>query len=180
MKTITVDLYTFDELNDKAKEKAIEDHRQYGLGYSWWDFIYEDARLVGLKIDGFDLYRRDITGELTMSMPESISEITKNHGKMCDTHKMASIFGVQYALLANDPDVQYRINEKGLDAADAMEEVASIPLAREYKQALLHEYFMKLKTEYEEMTSDEGIIESIHCNEYWFTEDGRFWPTRGR
>lgn len=55
MHTITTTVYTFDELNDKAKEKAREWFREGNLDYEWWDSLYEDAdtcaRLIGIEID---------------------------------------------------------------------------------------------------------------------------------
>jgi len=180
MKTITINLYEFDELSDEAKENAIQEHRECGFEYDWWDSIYDDARQNGLKITGFDLYRRDITGELTMPMLQSMNEIMGNHGELCGTYKMASMFLKQYFLLENDLDVINRVDNEEMDVIDAIKEVAEEGLEGIYKQALLHEYYMILKTEYEDRTSDEGITESIHCNDYWFTEDGRYWPTRGR
>lgn len=53
MKQVTYTLYTFDELSDKAKQKAIDDY-DYIPDYDWWEHIYEDAELIGMKITGFD------------------------------------------------------------------------------------------------------------------------------
>ena len=46
-KTITYSLYTFDELDDDAKEKAREWYRPGALDYDWWDSVYEDATTIG-------------------------------------------------------------------------------------------------------------------------------------
>ena len=84
-------VYQFDELSDKAKEKAREWYRSGALEYEWWESTYEDAAQVGLKITGFDLgCTQSIEGELTMSAMESVSNIITTHGEDCDTHKLAS------------------------------------------------------------------------------------------
>lgn len=54
MHTISTTVYKFDELSDKAKERARDWYREGGLGYEWWDSVYEDAYtiagLMGLDI----------------------------------------------------------------------------------------------------------------------------------
>ena len=46
---------TFDQLSDRAKEKARENERRHMLDYGWWDCVYEDAAhigsLMGIEID---------------------------------------------------------------------------------------------------------------------------------
>src|SRR5690606_33296995 len=40
-------VYTFDELSDKAKEKARDWYRDGQLDYDWWDSVYEMAQTAG-------------------------------------------------------------------------------------------------------------------------------------
>lgn len=49
---ISTTVYTFDELGDKAKEKARNWYRERGMDYDWWDFedFYTIAELMGLDI----------------------------------------------------------------------------------------------------------------------------------
>lgn len=53
--TASVTVYQFDELDDRAKEKAREWYREGAFDYNWWDFTYEDAKHVlaecGFTID---------------------------------------------------------------------------------------------------------------------------------
>ena len=55
MNTITRDVYTFDELDDSAKEKAREWWREGENELEWWDFVYEDflriCEVLGVEID---------------------------------------------------------------------------------------------------------------------------------
>lgn len=44
MKTISIDLYTFDELSDKSKEKARNWYRTDYPDSGWWECTYDDAR----------------------------------------------------------------------------------------------------------------------------------------
>jgi len=54
-RAITKYVYKFDELSESAKQKAIDDYRQDGIDYDWYDAVYEDARqigeILGIKID---------------------------------------------------------------------------------------------------------------------------------
>jgi hypothetical protein len=55
MKTILLNLYEFAELEEIAKQKAIEAHRYINVDYSWWDFIYDDfisiCQTIGITVD---------------------------------------------------------------------------------------------------------------------------------
>ena len=48
-------LYKFEELSDRAKEKAREWYRSGQLDYDWWDFVYDDAlrmaEILGIEVD---------------------------------------------------------------------------------------------------------------------------------
>lgn len=47
-------LYKYEELSDKAKEKAIEVHSEFAADYGWWECTYEDIVRVG-SILGIDI-----------------------------------------------------------------------------------------------------------------------------
>jgi hypothetical protein len=55
MKTIQLNLYEFAELEERAKEKAIEADRYINVDYRWWDFIYDDfisiCETLGITVD---------------------------------------------------------------------------------------------------------------------------------
>jgi hypothetical protein len=52
-------VYKFSELNDDAKEKAREWYREAALDYDWWDFVFEDAVMVG-RILGIEIDHREV------------------------------------------------------------------------------------------------------------------------
>ena len=57
MKTITIikEVYSFNELGEDAKEKAMNEYRENALDYEWYDCSYEGAKeigaLIGINID---------------------------------------------------------------------------------------------------------------------------------
>jgi hypothetical protein len=42
MRTIETTIYTFDELSDAAKQRALNQHRYYEVEHDWWNDVYYD------------------------------------------------------------------------------------------------------------------------------------------
>ncbi len=158
IRVIETPVYNFDDLDDKAKDKARDWYRDGALDYDWWDSTYEDAETIGLKIASFELDRgRHATGNLIMSAKESIELILHNHGDQCETFKTA----MQYK-------GEIEIAEKNEENDDELDEIES-----EYTKSLLEDYSIMLQHEYEYLLSDEVCDDSIRANEYTFTEQGK-------
>ena len=110
MHTVTIEVYPFDELSEKAKQKAIAKYWDINVNYDWWEGIYEDASNVYIEITGFDLGRsQEIDLKLTVSPADTANAIIKQHGKDCDTYKAAKKFleklqvhNVTYQLIQDD------------------------------------------------------------------------------
>ena len=50
-------VYHFNELSDDAKETAIQELSDINVGYEWWQYNFDDAENIGLKITEFELGR---------------------------------------------------------------------------------------------------------------------------
>jgi len=140
-------VYKFDELSDDAKDKARAWYLEGAFDYDWYQYIYEDASRIGLRITEFDVDRNTIVGELETTVNEIAANIRQEHGKSCDTYKLALSVDRRKP---NDSD-----------------EVVS-----EFKHALLEEYLVMLRKEAEYIQSNEAVDENIKANEYEFTESG--------
>lgn len=175
-------LYKFDELDERAQEKALESFWDLNVDHDWWDYIYSDAANIGLKITEFDTYRNTISGELTDYLLDSCKLIRKNHGRECETFKTAKDYLNQYIAAF----VKWREVEQSSEVddefqnwkpIDCLEEFKWTDEAREieeeYRKALLEDYLSILRGGYDHLTSEENIKESIRANDYLFTEDGR-------
>jgi hypothetical protein len=176
LKTIT--LYSFDELTDEAKDKAIERLDDLNVDYSWWDSIYEDAARVGIEITEFDTYHLTIDGKLTISLPESAAAVLREHGEKCGTyatatsHLEACMKAFRLWLPEQDEDTSgNHAEEKWL--RDFSYEDEANELAEDYRRAILEDYLFLLRDEYEYLTSRDAVVESIQANDYLFTEDGK-------
>ncbi len=141
--TITTNIYTYDELSDKAKAKA---RNTVGIAADWFEPVYEDARQVGIAIMEFDivggLHCRISDG---FCATETADLIIENHGKDCDTYKEATAFA----------------SVNGSDIARAT-----------FKAALERCYAKQLREQLDYCYSDDHAVDMIECNDFEFLEDG--------
>lgn len=62
MKQKTINLYEFSELSEQAQKRALRDLCDVNTDYNWWEFLYDQAREIGVQINGFDIDRGTIQG----------------------------------------------------------------------------------------------------------------------
>ena len=158
-------VYKFDELSEKAKEKALNELYDINIGYEWWDGVYDDAENIGLKLTSFDLDRnRHAKGEFTLSAAEVAANIIRDHGESSETYKTAQSFldAINSLEMPDDDTDEFTEWENKM-----------LELEDEFLKSLLEDYSMMLQKEYEYLSSEEAIIETINVNEYEFTEDGK-------
>jgi hypothetical protein len=158
MKTKTYNVYKFDELSKEAQEKALINLIDINTDHDWWQFTYEDAAEIGLKLDGFDLDRnRHATGKFTNDAEYCQYRIVQEHGAVCETYKAAQKFTAARAQLDINSD-EYD------DQLEVLEDT--------FLKELLDVYSVILQKEYEYLSSDESIKGTIAVNDYDFTENG--------
>jgi len=168
MKTKTINIYSFNELSDEAKQTAIEELYDINVNHDWWECTYEDAENIGLKITSFDLDRnRHAKGELILSFAEVIANILKEHGENCETYKTAEKYMERWQPVFNEYMDENSPKYESGEAENELQEIED-----EFLNELLEDYSIILQREYEYLTSEEAIIETIEANEYEFTENG--------
>src|SRR3990167_1190316 len=159
MKTITVNLYSFNELSKEAKEKALQNLIDINVDYNWWESTYEDAANIGLKITSFGLDRDShAKGEFSIYPTEAANKILSEHGENCETYKTAKNYLEEIKV----------IDETTED--EGQEELTDIQ--EEFLKSLLEDYSIILQKEYEYLTSEKALIETIEANDYTFEADG--------
>lgn len=163
MKTIKLKIYEFSELSESAKDHVLEEMRNFLVEDScWWNWIYEDAEEIGVKIEEFDLSRMHIGISCILSHDDIARKIIVSHGLICGTHVAAKKYLSDRKLLKkryNDADEEKYADEMKYIECDFEEEIK-------------YQYLNYLKDGYEYMTSDIAIIEIIEANDYMFYEDG--------
>lgn len=168
MRTIEVKIFKFNELNEKAKQNAISNLYNINIDYNWWEFIYEDAKNIGLKITSFNLDRnRHAKGDFILNAPEVAQNILSNHGKECDTYKTAESFLEVWQPIFNAYMDEESEKYESSESEDEMQE-----LEDDFLNSLLEDYSIILQNACDYLQSDESIIDTIEANDYEFTEDG--------
>ena len=164
--TTTIKLYKFDELDDAAKQAAVQEFHDLNVDHEWWDGTFEDAERIGLKITAFDLDRnRHCEGAFTLSANEVAANIFRDHGEACETHKTASEFMEEW-----QPVFDEYIEKEGYELEQKLMDIEG-----EFQKSLLEDYSIILQKECEYLTSEEAIVESIEANDYEFTVAGKFY-----
>ncbi len=168
MKTIEITLYKFAELSEDAQQTAIFNQSDINVDYDWWDSVYEDAKEIGLIIDGFVLDYGKITAQFDNGGENTARAIITNHGSECDTYKLAEQYlSARAEILTNMEDIEDDENSYAYELDGDMEQ-----LSDDFLVDLKNEYLSILQKEFEYLTSKEQIIETIIANDYDFTVDG--------
>ena len=174
MKTIEINAYQFKELDETTKQKVIEDNLYINVEHDWWDCTYETFEEVGVKIEGFDIYRGECTIQFYLDYTEVASKIIDTFGESTPISITCNNFIKDRDALVkkygegNEID-GYSVKDEFYDEFD--EEEAD--LAHEFERELSVEILKWLRDEYEYLTSEEAIIETIEANEYEFTKEGK-------
>ena len=168
MRTIEVKIFKFNELNEKAKQNTISNLSDINIDHNWWEFIYEDAKNIGLKITSFNLDRnRHAKGKFILNAPEVAQNILSNHGKECETYKTAESFLEVWQPIFNAYMDEESEKYESSESEDEMQE-----LEDDFLNSLLDDYSIILQNACDYLQSDESIIDTIEANDYEFTEDG--------
>lgn len=152
-------VYKFNELPEDAQQKALENLYDINVDHDWWGGIYDDAKNIGLEITSFNIDRGSYCKGNWLESPYQVIKLIKeNHGKNCETYKTA----IEYEEIFS----HYQIDENG----DVIEDEN---LEDDFRNSLLEDYRIMLQHEYDYLTSKEAVIETINCNDYDFTLDGK-------
>ena len=159
--------YKFDELSEKAKEYVIEKLWDINVDFNWWQFTYEDAENIGLKINEFDLDRGSyVKGDFIETAEDVANLIIKNHGEKCETYQTAKNYLKDLSELTAKNLIDNAAEEFPEDFLDTEN------IDKEFLRSLCEDYRIMLQHEYEYKTSEEAIKETIEANDYEFDEEG--------
>jgi hypothetical protein len=174
MRTIQTNLYKFNELSEEAKQKAIERLYDINIDYDWWNYLFDDAKEIGLKINSFDIDMQTIKGSFLLNPYEIAQKIINNHGEYSDTYLLSQRYIKDWNDIVTQHSDGTNTNEVCEDKQDEFDILAD-ELDNTFLDDLLECYLVLLKNHYDYITSEEGIIETIECNEYEFTIDGKLY-----
>jgi predicted HTH transcriptional regulator len=175
MKEKIVKVYKFEELSEAAKKKAIEELNDINLDYEWWLGIYDDAENIGLEITEFDiLCGKTIKGTFFNDAIITAQLIIANHGEICETYQDAQNYIKEYKESIEKQREEWRAMEDVDVEGDFDEDEADTEdIDDEFLKTLLEDYLVILSKEYDYLTSEEAIIETIEANDYDFLANGQ-------
>ncbi|MCP5006541.1 MAG: hypothetical protein GY941_21765 [Planctomycetes bacterium] len=153
MEIRTYKVFKFDELPDSAKEKAIYRYADINVDHEWWDYCFDDAENIGLIITSYS--DQELTGHFNTDLVSVANQIHKDHGDCCETYIDASNYLYQ------------------LEQLDDKDTANTDSIASEFESDIKEDYRIILNKAYEYLTSEEQIADTLRCNEYDFTLDGK-------
>lgn len=160
MKTIQLELFTFDELSDDAKQKAIKDDRNSDARDFYYDYTIEHYQHA-LKFVGFEDV--DISFSGFHSQGDGASFTANYDSSLIDIEALKdNINNVQWGDNVDDK----RIN----DAFNSIDEYLT-----GLKNSLCYLIYKALQDEYDHQNSDEYISDHLIANEYYFLENGTIY-----
>ncbi len=175
MRKVTTEkiLYKFSELSEDAQQKAIDNLYDINVDSEWWLFTYDDAKDIGVKISEFDIGRASYAkGEFLSYAQDTMNQILANHGEVCATYKTALQFQKDYSELVEKYSDGVNKDKVAEDNEYEFDQEAD-ELESDFLKEILEDYRAMLQREYEYLTSEEAIKETIEANDYEFTEDGK-------
>lgn len=173
MQTVTIEIFKFTELSAEAQQVAINNLSSINVDFNWWQFIYEDANNVGLKLTSFDLDRnRHAKGIFIDSAEDCANKIISEHGESCGTYATAQNYLSERAKLVESLSDGCDIDEVCEGNEDEFDEKCD-ELDEQFLHDIVEDYSIMLQKECEHLQSNEAIIEAIVANDYDFTIYGK-------
>lgn len=206
MEQIKINVYELNELKPEVQEKVLNEYRYFNVeGVEWYNFIEEeilnDLEKHGLNVSGkqqtakdyfnFDLdtgtfnFHSLIVSDYTKLIKKALSKkeylqytlLMKLADKERDFNIMIEINRFKKVVVNISSIENAYSDELGKDT-EFYDFTSSIlePKIKQLIEVLQKKYLLMLKEEYDYLTSDEAIKESLDCNEYRFLYNGQKAP----
>ena len=198
MKTVEINIYSFDELSKQAKAKVIENNYEINVRHEWYDYIYEDFKELNKDFDIDNIYFSGFysQGDGAMFEYSGISYELKNEFiDSLDLSPMRKLWllnniyvsgkgsqsGHYYHEKSCSHSIYFEVDNGDLhyDAQPLFYEWLE-SFADKFEDFIISKYedqaselYSNLSHSYEYLTSDESIIESIIANDLEFYENGK-------
>jgi hypothetical protein len=170
MRTITETLYTFGELSDKAKLRAIEENRHINLNHDWW---MEGEPLLDTEI--FHSNRADVEFDLGAEAKIrfkglKVKDSSQFFRWLGIPEKYWEQIGFEFFSFGNESSTRLSILSWDDPVEKELETALETAKTRFYIKT--QDACKLLLDEYEDLTSDLCIADVLEGNAYEFYEDG--------
>lgn len=189
--TVKTKVYKFDELSDKAKEKALEQFRDINTDDNWYESVYETWK-EKLEAMGYSDAEIMFSGFWSQGDGASFTCDSIDLLKWLKCHRRTGYYRIlvkpikEYSQLTAsiERNNSHYVHERSISAVihdDIYEsndkiEKKYIELEKELDldaETLSSEIYKSLEKEYNYLSSDECVTEMIIANEYEFTVEGK-------
>jgi len=194
MQTHTHTTYSFADLSDEAKAKALDACRNDSTehGTEWWDGVYDDvkevAKILGIEIENIWFSGFCSQGDgaqfvgsywyakgSAKAIREHAPKDEELHGIVDTLAKIQRpcFYGL-YAYVTHRGHYQHE-NCTDIDVRDTDDYTTRAIPADDIAECLrdfMRWIYKRLEAEHEYLTSDDAVREHIECNEIEFNEDG--------
>ena len=183
MQTKVINTYNVDELEGKARERALDWLRE-GLDYEWWDCTYEDAKkcadCIGIEIDNiyFD-FDNGACFNGSFSYAKGWKKALKAYAPI-DTELLRigqELQAIQKPYFYNlsgaiDCNERYKLTKAVFHWSDNTPESIESDLSQAFTDFASWIY-RNLEKEWDYLNSEEQLIETAKANGYAFDSEGR-------
>ena len=171
MRTITKELYKFEELRPEIQQKVIDSNRDWNVDFDWWEFAYDEiAEMWKERGLGTDDHRKE-DHPFYFSLDRSWNfYATGVYGADYDAFIKALRIDPKGEISENLQDnVAFGIRHFGGNSAKTIADSVylddeSEKIVQNFIDALCEDSLDYLQKEYDYLTSDEAIRESIESN----------------
>jgi len=198
MKQHTIDTFSFNELSETAKQKALQALHDINTDFDWYQYTIDDFVKIMENIGFYDIkisfsgfysqgdgasfsamyrYEKGAYAKVKKLFPQyselhditkQLQEIQKQHG-----FKLRCVVSrsrnYAHEYSMSISDLWHDNKDYDHDFKDSESDLLEV-----FRQ-LAREIYSTLQKEYEYLTSAEAITEAILVNEYQFTEDGKLF-----
>ena len=191
MKTKTINLYSFDELSKEGQQSALENYRDINVDHEWWDYVYEwfheeygntfDIERIyfsgfSSQGDGACFIYSGISKDLLNEAIDSLN-IRPLFKKVLKANIDISAECNHSSRYYHEKSVRHSFESCLLDRTNLDELIdENLSLIEEYiedrYESACNDLYCRLQNEYEYLTSDEEVVETIKLNDYYFNENG--------
>ena len=195
--TITKTYLKFNELNEKQQRKVLDNLRDINVGYEWYEFIREEFH-NDLETLGFSNIKSQFSGfwsqgdgasfSAIFDLPKSETDLKERVEKLL---KNAPYFFHTFAdKLEDRKETSFKNDFLDLDFREELEngeeQIGIIQRGsychhgtmfcdheglQSFSRAMAVRYYFELEREYDYLTSDEAIKETIEANDYEFDSE---------
>lgn len=183
--------YAFSELDDEGKENALNQHREINVHDLWYEYVYDDAKevgkMLGIYIDniyfsgfwsqgdgacfeGSYEYSKGSAKKIREHAPldNELHEIADNLQKLQRKYFYGLYATIKHSGHYNHPgctqiDVRHEWGYDWEDIEDDLEDAL---------RDFMYWIYSQLEKEYEFLTSDEMVAETLLANLYEFDQEG--------